>query len=87
VIERTLQRSRVDEQVVRYAVRVAGDECAPNTTESNHHQAAIVAMLAEQPATFYCGPSRWQRASAYHDGRRWVVEVYADVREPDAEGA
>lgn len=83
MIERSFARTRLAEGQVRYAVTVTGDPCVAGTVESAIRQADMMRMLADQPATTYCGPARWQRLAVCHDGTRWMVEASAIVEEPE----
>ena len=80
-MNRTLTHTRIDEDKIRYRVRIESDPCVPNTPLYTFLQFEMLRMLSQDPSMSDPGPSRFQKLTMEHDGGKWIVITEAVVKE------
>lgn len=78
---RSVTEVPLGESRVRCKVVLADSvECEPGTPQSTMRQYEMMRQLADAPQVTACGPEPFQTCRWYHNGKRWMVELEAEVR-------
>lgn len=80
-VSRQVTRVVIAPGLVRYTVRVTGEDCPPGTHEAKVRQFDFMQWLAGNMPLLDCGPSKFETLSIRHNGTCWEVTVQAEAEE------
>jgi hypothetical protein len=81
MIERKVTRVVIAPGLVRYSVRVTGDDCPKGTHLAKVQQYNFFQWLAGNMHLLDCGPEKFEVLRIHHNGTCWQVDVQAEAQE------
>ena len=82
---RKLTRVVIAPGLVRYSVRLTGDDCPQGTHEAKVQQYNFIQWLANNMPLLDCGPEKFESLSIRHNGTCWEANAQSEANE-DTDG-
>lgn len=83
-MRRTVNSRDMNDGTTRTRVKIEGDDTPAEGLVHEQTKWSLLQNIVDNPALVDCGYNSFQRFLMYHDGSRWIIEVEAIVRNPDA---
>jgi hypothetical protein len=85
---RKLTRVVIAPGLVRYSVRLTGDDCAQDSHEAKIQQFLFIQWLSGNMPLLDCGTEKFAKLHIFHNGTCWQADAQAEAEEnTDAEGS
>lgn len=82
-MERKIFKTRLGKDTVRYKTQIIDDLSERGTDSATLRQATLLRTMVDTPGFTLSGPNPFQTLRMYHNGSSWIVELEAEVYEPE----